>query len=109
MKVKSIALIGALVLGSNIVNAGAAADRWESLSEERQEHIIARAAEHGFDATTEEGRQAMRETRMERREVIRAGMSALSDDERAALRAEMQGLSRQDRRELLRANFSLEG
>ncbi|MBV1880111.1 MAG: hypothetical protein KUG82_00660 [Pseudomonadales bacterium] len=141
MKFKSTVLVGAIALSSHFAFAGMAEERWESLPVEKQEHITARAAELGFDITTEEGRAAFRESRREtrrerrseraaelgfdlsteegrqafqdarqerreKREMIREGLADLSLEDREQLRSDMEGLSRHERRELMRERIA---
>ncbi len=77
----------------------------EGFREHRQEQRKAHAAELGYDMSSKEGRSAFQEHRQQQREVMRGAMSALSVEDRTALRTEMEGLSRQERRDLMADRF----
>ena len=70
----------------------------DAYREYRHEQRIARAAEQGFDITSVEGREAFREERHDQ-------VSSLSEEDRAALREQLQGLNREERRDILSAYF----
>jgi antitoxin component of RelBE/YafQ-DinJ toxin-antitoxin module len=78
----------------------------DARKEERQEQRIARAAELGFDVTTDEGREAFQAARKALREERREQFASLSDEERDALKEELQGLTREERHELLDERFA---
>ena len=92
MKIQSLLVVAALTLCNSSVFASAAEDRWNSLPEERQTRLIERAAENGFDVTTEEGRQAFRDFNREARiaEAAELGFDLTTSEGREAFREQRQ-------------------
>lgn len=77
----------------------------DAYREYRHEQRVTRAAEQGFDITSVEGRQEFREHRQEQRQERHDQVSSLSEEDRTALREQLQGLNREERRDVLSAYF----
>lgn len=71
----------------------------------KKEKRTAHAAELGYDLNTQKGRAGFKAHKQEQREKRKQQMAQLSVEERSALRADLQGLNRQQRREVMTQRF----